>query len=305
MLQRLSNRPRAIQPGKDSLLEDSERRSKSILAGGAAALGLVSFKGISLNDKISDSVSRSIKFSATVQTPQTPIPIPLNQVKVVRGNTQEPIQLQEHALRFLLEKVQDANQMALAHQKVGNVSGDYFASAVGLEDGTWGVGTNIETSQQDRSCGERVSMLVAWNQSIQKHVSKNPGEPLQPEPPLNPDGMKIKQIIMSKSQLGEHMVPCGECQGWMGTHRYFSPSTQIITLDKISPSLTSSKTWEPPQYKLWIRELQDLLPLWGKQQPSLTSQPIPSLPVHFSPKSLKVLKTPKVQGLISPETIQN
>lgn len=191
------------------------------------------------------------------------------QVQVVCGADKRPIEMDPEEKQVWVEKYLEACALANAHQRVGNVSGDYYASAVELEDGTWGVGTNVETSPTDRSCGERISMMVAWNTSIQKHVRYTHDYNFQAS-----QGMRVKRFVMSQATLGKHLVPCSDCQGWMANPRYFSPTTEIGTL-QADP--------ETGRYTLWIRTLQDLMPMWGRHQPSLTQRPLEALPVEVSP----------------------
>jgi cytidine deaminase len=193
----------------------------------------------------------------------------LQQVQVVSGADKRPIEMEPEEKQVWIEKYLEACALANAHQRVGNVSGDYYASAVELEDGTWGVGTNVETSPTDRSCGERISMLVAWNASIQKHTRQPDDAHLEAS-----QGMRVKRFVMSQATLGKHLVPCSDCQGWMTNPRYFSPTTEIGTL-QADP--------ETGRYTLWIRALRDLMPMWGQHQPSLTQRPLEALPVKVSP----------------------
>lgn len=220
-------------------------------------------------------------------------------VRVVSGPGQTPIDLTEAEKRIYIDKCLEANEIASTHSKVGNTSGDYFGSAVELADGTWGLGTNIETSETDRSCGERISLLDAWNDSIKRQMPRNkdlnPAVEIDIQPDQARNGMRVKRIFMSKAQLGDHMVPCSECQGWMTSHRFFNPRTEIYTLEQDT---------KPGEYKLWIRTLQDLLPFWGKQQPSLTTQAISSLPMVNSESGQAALDRKKADRLLDDRVMQ-
>lgn len=223
-----------------------------------------------------------------------------DRVKVVAGRDKHPLPMSDEEKKNLIHKAMEAHQLALKHKEVGNISGDYFSAAVQLQDGTWGVGTNIETSTQDRSCGERISMLVAWNESVHHYTqAATPDKSL--DTPAS-DGMRVRKIVMSKAQLGEHMVPCSECQGWMTSQKFFSPETQIVTLDKVDSKQPVSEA-SPPDYELWVRELKDLLPFWGKQKPSITEKPLARLEKTFSDKAQQAFDQKKSQNILNTRTI--
>ncbi len=190
-------------------------------------------------------------------------------------------------------KVLQTYEHGLKNQAVGNFSLRYYNSGFEMANGTFGLGTNIEHTRDNIFCGERSAMTNAFNQALDKMdvptVQSAVQDPVKKDALVR--GMKVTRMYSSSYKAvgtdRSAMEYCADCQGWMTTQTYFSPETQIFSLEKDSQS---------GAFALRVETLADYLPFWGKQQPSLTTQPsVLALPVNVSAKAQLAMAAKRVQ----------
>ncbi|MBY0450434.1 MAG: hypothetical protein K2X01_07410 [Cyanobacteria bacterium] len=190
-------------------------------------------------------------------------------------------------------KVLQTYEHGLKNQAVGNFSLRYYNSGFEMANGTFGLGTNIEHTRDNIFCGERSAMTNAFNQALDRMdvptVQAAVQDPAKKEGLVQ--GMKVTRMYSSSYKpVGTDrsaMEYCADCQGWMTTQTYFSPETQVFSLEKDPQS---------GAFALRVETLADYLPFWGKQQPSLTTQPsVLGLPVNVSAKAQVALAAKGLQ----------
>ena len=208
-----------------------------------------------------------------------------DEVSIFPSDAQVPNK-QEILIQYL-----KTHELAQKNAHLGNFSNQFKSSAIQLADGSWTLGTNLEHDRDNIFCGERSAMVSAWNQ----HLDKTPMSALKDSQDIKAirDQQQVKWMVMGSQILADNDsgMPCSECQSWMSEQRYFTPETKIATL-RSDPS-----TGKP---FLLVRSLKQMLPLNGLQQPSLTHEPIDSLPLSFSMRAQLAL--PKKN--ISPEQVR-
>lgn len=140
----------------------------------------------------------------------------------------------------LVEKLLEAHEHARKNKLLGNYSDRYYSSNLLLENGTWGVATNIENSRDRILCGERSAMVAAWNKALEK-LSLRRLERATPEQRQKiQDGLQVKLLTFAQgSQPESSWDACAECLSWMATRHYFKPDTQLAYLkrDQVSGQL--------------------------------------------------------------------
>jgi hypothetical protein len=192
----------------------------------------------------------------------------------------------EHAAkkRILNEHVLKQNPNA------GHISGRNFSTTIQLQSGVKATAVNSEFNREDILCGERSAIVSALNQAIQKipfRIIKDNPKALEKAA----EGLQVKRLIMSGAhrQKGENPVseaqdnlsspaPCSDCLSWLSTDEYFSPNTQVVTLEKTLNPPAGQK----PAFTLNIQTVQQLLPNWGVKAVSKSNQGIDALPVVIS-----------------------
>ncbi len=196
----------------------------------------------------------------------------------------------EHAAkkRMLNEYVLKQNPTA------SHISGRNFSTTIQLQSGVKATAVNSEFNREDILCGERSAIVSALNQAIQKI----PFKLIQNNPTAlekASEGLQVKRLIMSGAhrQKGENPVsdaqdnlsspaPCSDCLSWLSTDEYFSPDTQVVTLEKTLSPAVSQTPGQKPAFTLNIQTVQQLLPNWGVKAVSKSSQGIDALPVVIS-----------------------
>jgi cytidine deaminase len=173
--------------------------------------------------------------------------------------------------------------LAQSYQQVGNLKGDYYATACEMgntDTSIWGQGVNIVLSTSQVLCSERASVTDAFTENISNPTLSE----TQPK-------SKVKTMILSTVNLAEELTPCSDCMSWLNTSTYFEPDTRIVNL------IQDSSTKQP---QLWVRTLRDILPLWGMQKPSISYRMLDSLPIKLSPsaQSMPHLTPEKVRDLV-------
>jgi cytidine deaminase len=167
---------------------------------------------------------------------------------------------------------------------VGNLKGDYYATACEMgntDTSIWGQGVNIVLSTSQVLCSERASVTDAFTENISNPTLSE----TQPK-------SKVKTMILSTVNLAEELTPCSDCMSWLNTSSYFEPDTRIVNL------IQDSSTKEP---QLWVRTLRDILPMWGKQKPSISYQILDRLPIQLSPtaQGMSHLTPEKISSLVN------
>ena len=164
----------------------------------------------------------------------------------------------------------------------GNQSGRFYVTNAHMQNGVWGLGTNIELALSDDIllCGERSATVRAFNGALDKFsLADFQDDAKRAE---IKDGMKIDFMALSSGHkdFGDDAAagsPCSECQSWISTKEYFSPTTQIASVIK-----------DPDKDGHWIlrvNEARDFLPLLATQAASQSDETPYSLPVDFSDKA--------------------
>lgn len=149
---------------------------------------------------------------------------------------------------------------------VSHISGRNFSSTVELANGLTALAVNSEFTRDDVLCGERSGIVSALNQAIGKvKLGSLENDPAALDKVRN--GMKVKRLVMSGAHRGgtdnlSSPAPCSDCQAWLATSEYFSPDTQIVTLERKGDAKT-------PEFTLKIQTVKQLLPFWGKTGVSL------------------------------------
>lgn len=180
--------------------------------------------------------------------------------------------------------------LAQSYQQVGNLKGDYYATACEIGNAntsTWGQGVNIVLSNSQVLCSERASVTDAFTENVSSGVTNSSASTFNPQ--RKP---KVKTMILSTVNLAEELTPCSDCMSWLNTNTYFDPNTRIV-------NLIQDATTQQPQ--LWVRTLRDILPMWGQQKPSISYRMLESLPIQLSStaQGMPHLTPEKVRYLIS------
>lgn len=202
----------------------------------------------------------------------------------------------EHLVQ--LRKVQAHAQKA--QRFLPNFSNRHYGAMVVLNNGVEGLGTNVETSRKSTFCDLRYAVASAMNQFIvaakdAHEGSKDPSKDIggDEKSPNQKNPTMVKTVYLTNANLNaEPPVPCSDCQSWLGSHRYFSPDTQVISLE-----LSSSDKLP----LLRSRTVKDLLPLHHGRDANVrmtTDKSFYQLPVKMSESAQKVLKEkPNVQHM--------
>ena len=180
----------------------------------------------------------------------------------------------------LLIKLLEAHEHALKNKRLqgSKFSGRQYASnlefklSIGKEDlRFWNIAGNFEMNIAELICGERGGMTVGINKALEMLPIELVNQ--LPENANIENMLKVKRLLMSSSKpIGEDKSawqPCSDCYAWMGTNRFFSPETQIISFFKDEKS----------NLILEARTLKDLLPRQDIQIASLTTKPIADLKI--------------------------
>ena len=145
----------------------------------------------------------------------------------------------------------------------------------------WVTAGNFEMNISELICGERGGMTVGINKALKmlpmEWVSQLPDD-------VNIENMlKVKRLLMSSSKpIGEDKSawqPCSDCYAWMGTNRFFTPETQIISFIKDDKS----------NIVLEVRTLRDLLPIEDLKTISMTAKTLSELKIEYSDNAKRAL----------------
>ncbi len=231
------------------------------------------------------------KYGISVDAVQTQLPEGVSLSKAAKRRLiVQALETYEHAAKKRLLN----EQLIKIKPDTNHVSGRNFSSTVVLENGITATAVNSEFSRDDILCGERSGIVSALNQAIHK-VSL---EALKSDPQALEtlrQGMKVKHLVMSGAHRhkGENSAdeskdslssppPCSDCQAWMNTSEYFSPDTQIVTLDRALG----------PTPILQMMPLKKMLPFWNdsvvsRLKPTIDTQEpsVDAMPVQFSPRA--------------------
>lgn len=219
-----------------------------------------------------------------------------NQSKYLgQGELDEVAQRKEEYLIKLLQ----AHEHALKNKKLkgSKFSDRQYASNLEFEL-SWGsdkrrfwvTAGNFEMNISELICGERGGMTVGINKALKilpiEWVNQLPDD-------ANIENiLKVKRLLMSSSKpIGEDKSawqPCSDCYAWMGTNRFFSPKTQIISFLKDDKS----------NLVLEVRTLKDLLPVEDLKTISTTDKPLADLKIEYSDNAKKALTNSPI-----PETV--
>jgi hypothetical protein len=192
------------------------------------------------------------------------------------------IQIGENEKVQLIAKALKAHELALVNEKLGNFSNRYKATSIQLENGIWETATNMEIARDTTLCGERSAITSVWNKALQTLAGS-----LKSDTELEQarEGLKVKTLAMATSNLGEHTTICTECENWLASHKYFTPQTRFVQLVK-DPNNS---------LVLQVQTQQQMIPLLNSQQPSITQQPIASLPMRISDQARDVMRTRSIE----------
>ncbi len=180
--------------------------------------------------------------------------------------------------RKLLGKALQAYEHALKSKLVGNFSDNFHCCNMEFEDGTWELASNIELRRDNTHCSEKAALSAVRD----KIIKNTPLSWLQ-----NPRHLadlqkqfKVKTMVLMIETLGKFRVSCSECLDWMSSAAYFTPKTLVAGLENRNGRFT-----------LVARHLNQVLPFWGRQMPSLITGKqagIGALP--FSPEAQATLR---------------
>lgn len=198
----------------------------------------------------------------------------LDQVQVALPNG---ISLKRSEKRLLIATALKAYERAKINENLENDSKRYKSTSVQLENGIWGLATNVEMDRDTVFCGERSAFVVTWNKALQKLKRRlvNSEAILKAR-----QGLKTKTLVMGTSNLGEATSICSECLDWLASQKYFSAQTLVFQLIRDRAGAFSLKG----------QSIGELLPGWGKQEPSISAKSVETLPVQASLRARKVLK---------------
>ncbi len=140
-----------------------------------------------------------------------------------------------------------AHEHARKNALLGNHSGRFYATSVELQNGATGLGSNIELDREEVFCGERAALVMAWNQALDNTTLGS----LERGAVNSLKKNRVKRLYSTSSKpIGTDRVGvyCADCQSWMAQQSYFSPETQVLTLEK--------EGYTGP-YRLRVRVLKD------------------------------------------------
>jgi len=193
-----------------------------------------------------------------------------DKVKVIKP---DDVEISKEEKAMLIQKVEEAHELAVKNYSWGNISNRGYATNVGLENGVWHTATNFNNTRNNVSavCGERSAILGAYNDLLKlKPVQNFENAPLD---------FKVKYLAMSSYKpLGEDKnaaSSCAECLSWYNTLRYFDDNTLLASLAKD----------DKDDYTLVLSKVSEYLP----QRSELVSYPkdsIANLPVKMSKSAL-------------------
>lgn len=221
---------------------------------------------------------------------------------VSRSNYLTPIDLLEinDKKELFLIKLLKAHEHSLKNRKLGTskFSNRQYSTSMQLElkNGNdtstfWVLAGNFEMNISELLCGERGGMTIAVNKAIDM-LEKDLVDNL-PDSANIENMLKVKRLVMTSSkELGEDKSawqPCSDCYGWMGSLRFFSLDTQILSLGKdVSGNFT-----------LEVRTLNDLLPKEDTHMISIiTDEFIENVPIEYSPQAKRVVEENKLSEIM-------
>ncbi|MEB3287764.1 MAG: hypothetical protein VKJ04_09700 [Vampirovibrionales bacterium] len=172
--------------------------------------------------------------------------------------------------KILLDRWKESRLHAGKSAQLGNFSGHSYATNLMLNNGQWGLGINLELTENTTLCGERSAMTVAWNKGLEGISPKQ----LETTSGRNEarDSLKAKIMILTSGDPAHKAgAPCSKCLDWLSTKEWMGPDVLMVYMEDSAQA--------PSGLQLHISSLRSLIPHIDHVQPSKTNLPIDNLPM--------------------------